>query len=98
MKLKKILLQPSVTEVFLPKGSKILKIITTQTEAFLYVLLSNEKWELKENSTSLKIEEYYFRIFYDNQTIPEQAVYVDSFSLDNGYTFRHLFEIRKEDI
>ena len=85
--IKKYPLTPLCTVLVLSKGSKVLRIMTTQTGAILWIAASED----------LEFEDRSFQVFYEGQEIPEGAEYIDSFSLDNGYTHRHLFEIKSEN-
>ena len=95
--LVKYILHPLHTELALPKEAELLRITTTQTDAILWVLTPQEP-VAPINSPDVCNEEMeirHFQVFYENQTVDNDAKYIDSFSLDNGYTHRHLFEIKR---
>jgi hypothetical protein len=96
MKIVKSILKPLITELALPKEAKPIRVMKTQTEAILWVLMPEEKIKSIDGPEACNevIEIRRFQIFYESQSIPEGAEYIDSFSLDNGYTHRHLFEIK----
>ena len=90
-------LQPLHTELALPKEAKPIRVLTTQTEAILWVLVPQEPVAPMSNPEACneEVEVRHFQVFYENQKVDDDAVYIDSFSLDNGYTHRHLFEIKR---
>jgi hypothetical protein len=80
-------LDPYISTIQIPKGGKVKKVITTQSEAFLVVISDNNE----------DLETRYFKNFIAFQDLPEKHTYIDTYTLNNGYDIFNLYEIEKED-